>query len=431
MVSYLEHMCNNFVNLLFFESNTVYYVIVYAICILLVGIILFFAYMRIKNRFWSIQPVYKWYNISYRFTSPRVINYSLPVINQFVNTVDIRTHIVHDVDNKDRQEISDFIKNTLLRSETVNYLPSVDNIFPYLEYSNQPGYISLYYDNIYRLHDKIEVDNVMKKYIGIVSSRPIYINISGVGQFMIYYMDNLAVADGYKKSEYIPKLIQTHLYNTRKNNLAIHSALFKQNKRPKLIVPLVTFQITCYNIADIARISYPHSSYRIVEMSHIHITLLKEFLSGQKSMYKCQVYPDSSNILNLIKTNNIFIYGTFHEKKLIAIYVFRDTSTTYTSSQIESSSSNAETSANIILCVASATLPSYNRLLYAGFTNAVEKLSAKKIGGYMCVESTSENKKITNILDKGGTPCFREESSFFLYNYITPKLRDNDCLLIY
>lgn len=415
--------------------NQYMYLLVYLVCIIIVVIVIFFAYTRIKYRFWSIQPVNKWYNITYKFMSPQVIDYSLPSINKYVNIINITTRQSDELDDSQRKIILELIVKNLLRSEKINYLPTIENIFPYIEHSTQPGYVSIYNEqNLYNksVRNEITYNDCDNKLVAIVTSRPMYINIKGVGQFMTYYMDNLTVADGYKKSEYIPKMIQTHLYQTRKKNVVIHSALFKHNKKPKLIVPLVRFYISCYSLKDITVVPYPHPKYRMLELSQDHIALVKEFLTQQCANYKCMVYPDISNILNLIKTKNIFLYGTFHETKLISLFVFRDTATTYnTSNSTVNVVTNKYVSSNIILCVASIVLPTYANLLYNGFSLAIKSISKKQIGNFICIESTSENKKIILVLKRSCREYFREESSFFLYNYVSPKFLDTDCVFIY
>ena len=59
------------------------YIITYFIGFIILLIILLFIYVRIKYRFWALQPVFHVYDLYYWFVNAGVINKELPLKNRY------------------------------------------------------------------------------------------------------------------------------------------------------------------------------------------------------------------------------------------------------------------------------------------------------------------------------------------------------------
>ena len=57
----------------------------YSIIAFVIIIMLLFAFIKIKFRFWSIQPVFHFYNLWYWMFPPGIIDQSIPEKNKYTN----------------------------------------------------------------------------------------------------------------------------------------------------------------------------------------------------------------------------------------------------------------------------------------------------------------------------------------------------------
>lgn len=95
----------------------------YIFLLFLIFIILAFLIIKIKYRFWSIQPVFHYYNIFYWIYPPGVINKEMPKINRYVNLLSIKTAKAADYTDIERDKIVFFIQQYYLRNKDAEYIP--------------------------------------------------------------------------------------------------------------------------------------------------------------------------------------------------------------------------------------------------------------------------------------------------------------------
>ena len=117
--------------------------------ILCVVMIILFMYLKIRYRFWTLQPVYHTYNIFQVFGKKMyVINDdNVPTLNRYVNIVDISTVDVEDLPDSQQADYHKFYKKQQrsVQKDFAMFLKE-NNIFPYIESSGLPAYVSLYKD---------------------------------------------------------------------------------------------------------------------------------------------------------------------------------------------------------------------------------------------------------------------------------------------
>ena len=95
--------------------------ILYIICFLILIILSFFIFIKIKYKFWSIQPVFHYYDLHYWLRPCGIINYDLPSFNKYINISNITTENVININSTYKQKIINFIKNNYLNNEVVKY----------------------------------------------------------------------------------------------------------------------------------------------------------------------------------------------------------------------------------------------------------------------------------------------------------------------
>jgi hypothetical protein len=79
--------------------------ILYIIGVVVLCIILFFVYIRLKYRFWALQPVFHFYDIYYWFINVGIIRHELPEKNRYTNMKQIATKFFQDIDEKILKQI--------------------------------------------------------------------------------------------------------------------------------------------------------------------------------------------------------------------------------------------------------------------------------------------------------------------------------------
>jgi GNAT superfamily N-acetyltransferase len=350
-----------------------------------------------------------------------------------MNHINIKSFKLSEIDNLTLDHFCNFIKHYYVASAPVHsfaynsespiattvYNPSKSNIIDYMKGSNHESYITLYQEPRL-LFQKGEVISSVNNIVGVISARCLNICLKGKFNFQLYYVDNLCVHPEYRGKGIAAEIIQTHYYNLRKNNSKINACLFKREDKLTAIVPLATYNTYCY---DISGLIFPddksiHASIKVIEIGIQQLPLLVEFINTLKGHFDCVILPDLTNLANMIKTDNIIIYGVITNAKLLSIYVFRNTQLYY----------NSRRSIECIL-----TLYDYNKEIFiTGFNIALGKLKNRFKNDIIMIEDNShsnrliDNFKILNVL-----PLFHSPTAFFLYNYACYSVNNRSFLILY
>ena len=95
--------------------------LLYLIAFIILCVITFFCYIRLKYRFWALQPVFHFYDLYYWFVSVGIIRIELPEKNRYTNFQDIVTKRVENVDKNEWKHLLTLIQ--------LNYLKKLINSF--------------------------------------------------------------------------------------------------------------------------------------------------------------------------------------------------------------------------------------------------------------------------------------------------------------
>jgi hypothetical protein len=390
----------------------------FILCIILY--LTLWCYVKLFYNFWSLQPVFHYYNTFYWLKSKGVINEELPLVNKYCNFKDIKSLKYIDLTDLDKQFIINFLKVNFLYGENDTYYNLSSNEFiSYFENHSHPSFISIYSNNKmifnYEKNNSLNINEI----ISVMTTRPLYISLYKQ-RFMIYYVDHLCVDSQYRKQNIAPQVIQTHEWFQRHNNHKIKASLFKREGKLTGIVPLCVFnsllyeRITCYKIKD--------PSISIVNITTQTIHLLNDFIKLNHNKFDCMISPHISNMITLIHTKNIYIFIMKKNANIMACYFFKNNCTIYKNKKI-------------IECYGSINNCPLKHMFYNGFTMAyyymIKLMKTKRIiienisHNYQLIESIRENYKDNlNLIEESPT-------AFFLYNYLSHPIDSKKSLIIY
>jgi len=390
--------------------------------------------------FWSKQPVFHWYNLSYWLSGPPgLISKELPLINKYVDFLNIKTFSLtaneNENENKESTNICEFIKDNYIAVGTNNvnavYSPTKANILDYLLHSNHPSYFTVYQEPKLFIQAEKDKNISSKDIVAVISARPLYVRLnkkslfgSEKTMFTTYYVENLCVHPAYRKKGIASTVIQTHYYNLRQQNKQITTCLFKREGKLNAIVPLVAFNTYCLSLAGLVNnLLAPH--HTLIEIGVTQLHLCMDFIKSQMTRFSCVILPDVTSLTHLIKTGNIKIYcllGTTNavgaNSNIIACYIFRLLELTY----------NGKITCE---CIASIhTNGGKVDLFHYGFHQACNILKEKHNISLLLMEETAHTSILLTPTLKSLIQ-FISPTAFFFYNYACHTLKGKECLIVY
>jgi hypothetical protein len=308
----------------------------YIILAIIVPYILVLGYIRIKFKFWSKQPVFHIYNLWYWLFPCGIIHPQLPLKNKYCNFKDINMLTDETMTEATYTDFVQLVHQFYLKEKETEYRPNMTHILPYFKGHNDPCYFLFYNDiqsnidlsKILNKEDQNKDQNKPKTPIGVITGRPLNVQINK-SKLRVYYVDYLCVDKKQRKKGIAPQLIQTYEYMQRHDNKNIVINLFKREMSLTLIIPLVIYYTMSFNITHWRSPLPMHSSFTVVRITSENLSYLYDFMQNHLSRFKCTIYPDFTNISELIKSENVYIYILLHHMEVKAAYFFRNSVTYY------------------------------------------------------------------------------------------------------
>ena len=376
--------------------------VAYVILGIIVVYIMLCAYIRIKMRFWHLQPVFHIYNISYWIRPPGIISHTLPSVNKFVNLLHNKLINVNDISELQLTQICHFIKNYYVIHPGAKYTPTISDIHEYLQHSAHPAYFNIYTEPKLLFEKGEPTGSTDNEIIAVISTRALNITFRSNNSktlpttFTLYYIDNLCVNPHYRNKGIAPQVIQTLYHTLSRANLNINTYMFKREGRLIAIVPLVCFDTYCFNV------------------NNITTTQLNTVLSPAMSIVEI-----TKNQLNLL-----IIYAIILNGEIIAAFVFRILNLYYAD-------------VKTIECIAVISNVNENDILITGFYMSLVKIKSRlKIEMLnLLMENTSHGDVLVQsmLTNEDGLVeyKFKSPTAFFLYNYACYSIPATKILLIY
>lgn len=433
-----------------------FFFILFPIIILL--IISIKLYLIVSYGFWYNQPVVHYYDFFRRLATPQIINKHKPKPNNFVvfDKSILKTQPISSLSPNQKQSFLNLILFHYLKTnDGNNYSPKESNIWPYFIGHNNPSFISFYYQTRLFIDNgdtsKIISDNDTP--IGTITSRPLTVyftnsrqpvldvNENGQGNnnsLEVYYVEFLCVHEENRKKGIAPKLIQTHEYNQRHNNPKIKVSLFKhEDSVMQGIVPLITYKTFGFELNNLPFMNN-NSNKKINENGMKMIVITPKNMSDfvdfidiiklNNNQYDLFIIPEIGNLIELVKTQNIFIHVITKNAKIIMAYVYRNSCV-----QIEEGKGQVLTLIGSLINMDNETNDSFNmeEMFIRGFESSFYAITKKHNFGYCAIENISANGIIINALkEKGTNASIQSPCGYFFYNYIYPTIADTSKVFI-
>jgi hypothetical protein len=419
------------------------YLITYFFAFIILSIILFFVYIRIKFRFWALQPVFHIYDVYYWFFNIGIINKDLPLKNRYTNFKNIKT-ISFDILSK--QNIKDFsllVQLNYLRNKENTFTPLEENILPYFKGHNDKSFWSFYWEPELIMDAKSNSMIPSEKLIGAITGRPLTVTflketnsesnsnplaLTSLKPFLnVYYIDYLCVDKNYRKKGIAEQLIQTHEYNQSHLNKGICVSLFKREDELTGIVPLTVYKSYCFNMRNwnCPQPLDPKMTLLQGDKQNMYYfyNFIKEKEKEKEGKWKLTILPDMSNIMELISSKNMFISMILIEGNIEAAYVFKK-SCTY-----------IEKGKEVICCIASMynTSKMQEEEFIRGFKvslwTIIERPEHKGFQ-YLTLEDTSDNGCIIRNIERKTHPTVISPTAYFFYNFAYNTFKSEDVFII-
>jgi hypothetical protein len=397
MIEYLSYI-------LFFTTLTIFIV---------------YIYIRLKYGFWAVQPVFHVYDLVYMFKPHGIINSMLPEKNKYTNFKNIETIIFPELSELKKTRLVNFIRSNYLQNKDNVFSPQKENIIPYFVGHNAKTFISFYNEDNLLMDVKTNALISDKKIIGVMTTRPIYIviNTNNETKFDAYYVDYLCVDKMYRKKGIAPQIIQTHEYNQRHLNKNIVVSLFKREDELTGIVPLCVYSTYGFSVDKWTKPNDLHPSYKLLEVNPQNFHFLFDFIKNNNKNFDIVINTEVTNMIELIKTKNIFIYTILLDDEIICAYFFRKTCTF------------VEKNMEVLSCFASINNCDDN-IFIQGFKISFWKIAAENYFGFAAIEEISHNNIIIENLKIKTKPLIISPTAYFFYNFAYPTFCSNKVLIL-
>lgn len=383
-------------------------------------IIIVYIYIRLKFGFWAIQPVFHIYDIGYMLKAPGIINEYLPEKNKYTNFKNIETILFSEVTSLQTQRFVNLVRANYLQNKDNIFSPQSENIVPYFSGHNDKSFVSFYNEDYHMIDLKKGTTITDKKVIGIMTSRPIYVFINNGNKeanFRAYYVDYLCVDKLYRKKGIAQQIIQTHHYNQRYLNKNIVVSLFKREDELTGIVPLCVYFTYGFNVSKWTKPPELSSEYKLLEINEQNFHFLFSFMKENNHKFDIVINTEITNIIELIKTKNIFIYAIIVDDNIICAYFFRK------------SCVQIEKGIEVLSCFASINNTD-DTIFIQGYKISFWKIAAENYFGFAAVEDISDNNIVINNIKQKTKPLIVSPTAYFFYNFAYHTFKSNKVLII-
>lgn len=399
-------------------------------------IILFFVYIRVKFKFWALQPVFHFYDLYYWVVNVGIICKELPSKNRYTNFKNIKTISYDILTEQDIKEVTLLVQLNYLRNNDNTFTPQKENIVPYFKGHNHKSFWSFYREPELLLDTKTSSTISNDKLIAVITGRPLHItfynnryNNKGIkkGELDVYYIDYLCVDKLHRKKNIAPQLIQTHEYNQSHLNRKICVSLFKREEELTGIIPLTIYKTYCFNMKNWTRPMEFSANIKILHGDKQNIYYLYNFineLTKHRGKWELTICPEISNLIELVTSENLFIIMLVNYGEILATYIFKKTCTFI------------EKDKEIISCIASffkadeLSVDQFIQGFKVALWSILQKIKDKNKFHYLIVEDISDNHYIINNLCIKTHPLAVSPTAYFFYNFAYSTFNSNQILII-
>ena len=368
-----------------------------SICIVFLTL---YLYVKVKYKFWSIQPVFHIYNLKYWLYPPGIIQHGLPPKNKYYNW-----RIEHDTfknTSTEKKELFYFlIKTQYLNNKVAKYDPPRTGVLEYFKCHGAPTYLSLHFDYYPTVKDAKGQFN--KKLISCMTSRRLRGHLYDK-KLTVNYVDFLCVHSNKREQGYAAQQIYTHYYNSRqkdKNPIM----MFKREGTVNFMTPITTYYAYAFStkIWNKPNFQLPNNiSCHLVTPQNFE--LLVHYIKEVKCHFSLFVIPDFSHLKNLIQHSIIIPCVLMDNDKVCGVYFYRNP---YTSYEGEYS----------IECLGSYCSNEYEDIFLKSFPNTMVLIQKKYTFSIIVIENISYNTKLIKAILDRDVPKWKCPMAYYFYNF--------------
>ena len=385
----------------------------YIIVIFTFFVLLTYLYTKYTYGFWMDLPVFHEYDWKYKLWSPGIINHTLPEKDKYTNFKHIQTRVYSELSDYSIQQFLHFIKLTN-SGGSHTLMPKIENITPYFVGHNSKTFITFYKQEILLIDTTQNSPIRESKIIGTITSRPIHIRINNGDAdavFSAYYIDHICF--DIENKAILPELLKTHIYNQCHINCKIGVNLFKQQgKLLTGIVPLCKYKRYEFSVDKWTKPMNLDATYNIIEINTQNIHLLYEFVKENSDKFDIVMNSDVSNLVELIKSKNLFVYMVVNHDVIICAYFFKKTCL-FKNKELE------------ILSLIGSIQNCTNDVFVRAFKICFWKIAADNYMGYAMLENISHNNIIIDNLCLKTKPQLITDIAYYFYNFIYNSFQSN------
>lgn len=389
----------------------------YAAYIITFITITLYIFLKWKYGFWMLQPVFHIYDIQYMFYPIGIIEHELPEKNKYTNFKQIDTIDMSQLTTSQQSKMVQLIQTQYLQRGENTFTPSHSHIFPYFIGHSCKSFCSFYFQDRHLLDTKNGNIIPHRTIVGCMTSRPIQISIQGSESFTAYYVDYLCVHTSERKKGIAPQLIQTHHYNQRRLNRTVAVSLFKREDELTGIVPLCVYTTYGFPVHTWTKPCELSGEYKMLEINTHNFRFLHDFLLEQQSRFQIFICTDFSNIMELIKTNNLFITAILCDEVVCCCYIYRK-SCIQVSKGLE-----------VLSCIASVC-NCEEAIFVQGFKCSYWKIAYDHHFGFAAIENISHNNVIIDHIMMKTSPTIQSPCAYYFYNFAYPTFNPEQTLII-
>ena len=189
--------------------------ILYALLSLFILYLLFFAFIKLRFRFWSSQPVFHLYNLYYWIWPCGIIQHGLPPKTKFYEAK-VLTKKWQDFSTEKKALFYTLIKGHFLNEKKEKYNPPKHAVMDYFHAHNRNSHLSLQFELSPATNNKRLSNKTFKKVISAMTTRPLNALLNN-NKVKVDYVDFLCVHKSHRKKGLAQKIIYSHYFNSRKD----------------------------------------------------------------------------------------------------------------------------------------------------------------------------------------------------------------------
>ena len=157
--------------------------------------------------------------------------------------------------------------------------------------------------------------------------------------------------------------------------------------------------------------------YKLLEINGTNFRFVYDFMRANTNKFDIIINADIANILELIKTKNIFVYAILCDEEIICCYFYRK------------SCVQIEKGLEVLSCFASIC-DCDEDIFIQGFKISFWKISAENFFGFCAIENVSNNNIILNNIILKTKPLIISPTAYFFYNFAYPTFNSEKVLII-